>query len=78
MRSLKDGRGAGAWFWRAGASICGMTGGSIFGGGGGGGSGGLNGDQPGGMTCAEAAPAKISAEASTPTTIDRCFMEGMS
>jgi hypothetical protein len=37
-----------------GASICGITGTSIFGGGGGGNGGGLNCDAPGGSICAEA------------------------
>src|SRR6267142_1489015 len=37
-----------------GASICGTTGTSIFGGGGGGSGGGLNCDAPGGRICADA------------------------
>jgi hypothetical protein len=55
IRSLKVPRTEG---WTVGcdggASICGTTGTSIFGGGNGGGGGGLNCDAPGGSICADA------------------------
>src|ERR1700733_7980620 len=55
IRSPKEPRSDG---WtvgcEGGASICGTTGTSIFGGGGGGSGGGLNCDAPGGSICADA------------------------
>ena len=78
IRSLKEGRGAGAKVWRSGASICGTTGGSILGGGSGGGGGGLNWDAPGGSICAEAASPKASAATTAQIRIDNRFMEDIS
>ena len=78
MRSPNEGRGAGAKDWLVGASICGITGASIFGGGGGGGNGGLNCDPPGGMNCAEAAFANTSAAKTAEMMTDPGFMADMS
>ena len=76
--SLKEGRGAGAEFCRIGASICGTTGTAILGGGGGAGGGGLNGEPPGGIVCANAAFAAISAATITPNRIENRLIANMS
>jgi hypothetical protein len=82
IRSLKDPRPDG---WTAGcdggASICGTTGTSIFGGGNGGSGGGLNCDAPGGSICAEAVFTTTRAAITVPTqsvTIDFGIIHDMS
>jgi hypothetical protein len=81
IRSLKEPRPDG---WTVGcdggASICGTTGTSIFGGGNGAGGGGLNCDAPGGRICADAMfPATRGKAAQTQNvTIDIRLMSGMS
>jgi hypothetical protein len=64
-----------------GASICGTTGTSIFGGGKGGSGGGLNCDAPGGSICAEAVFTTTRATITAPMqsgTIDFRFIDDMS
>jgi len=64
-----------------GASICGTTGTSIFGGGGGGSGGGLNCDAPGGSICAEAVFTTTRAAITAPAksvSIDLHVMDDMS
>jgi hypothetical protein len=81
IRSLKeprpDGRTVGC---DGGASICGTTGTSIFGGGNGAGGGGLNCDAPGGRICADATSAAASGKATQTqnATIDIRLITAMS
>jgi hypothetical protein len=81
IRSLKEPRPDG---WTigcdGGASICGTTGTSIFGGGNGGGGGGLNCDAPGCSICADATFAATSGKTTQRqnVTIDIRRMSGMS
>jgi hypothetical protein len=71
IRSLKEPRREGRTVGCAGgASICGTTGASIFGGGNGGGGGGLNCDAPGGSICADAAPPAATDKATLRQSID--------
>jgi hypothetical protein len=82
IRSPKEPRSDGATVGcDGGASICGTTGTSIFGGGGGGSGGGLNCDAPGGSICAEAGFTTTRAAIAAPTrsvTIDFGIIDDMS
>jgi hypothetical protein len=82
IRSLNEPRPDGSTVGcDGGASICGTTGTSIFGGGKGGGGGGLNCDAPGGSICAEAGFTTTRAAITVPmqsVTIDFRFIDDMS